>query len=480
LIVSVLTRVKLPHVFALIFLVIAFCTVLTYIVPSGSFEREQIVVEGKTRNVVIPGSYTTLEKHISAEIIVFDGEVEGKATPVGFLGFLKAIPKGMESAADVIFFIFLIGGVFGILSKTGVVEAFIHLLLEKIGHNDILLTIVIMSVIAVGGSTLGMSEEFIPLVPIFIMVADRLGYDRIFGLAMVVLAAQVGFAAATTNPFTVGVAQGIAEVQPMSGRGFRIVFLIVCLSITIAYLLRYGQKTKNNPSKSLLAGDKVVLEHGEPIAFTKKHAAIMTTGILVFGGIIYAVAEWSWWMAEMGGGFLLIGIVSAWIAGMNFDEAAKAFAKGMEDMVVAALVVGFARGIEVVMENGMIMDTVIFYATELLQIVPQYVAVLGMLVFQTVLNFFIPSGTGQAAVTMPLMAPIADIIGVTRQTAVFAFQCGDGFSNTVIPTSGVLMAMLALARIPYAKWLQFMLPLFGILMGVAAIFLMIAVAIGYS
>lgn len=479
-IVATLTKVKLPHVFALIFIVIAFCTILTYLIPSGSFERETKLVDGKQREVVVLGTYETLEKHYSLAGFVLGENVENKATPVGIMGFLKAVPQGMEKAADIIFFIFVIGGVFGILSKTGVIEAFLHLLLDKLGHRDVILTIVIMGLLSLGGSTLGMGEEFIPLVPIFIMVADRLGYDRIYGLALVVLAAQVGFAAATTNPFNVGIAQGIAELEPLSGKGFRWVFYTVVMSITVSYVLWYGRKIKKDPSKSLLAGDKVVLEHGESVAFTRKHAAIMIIGISVFAGVVYAVAELDWSMAEMGGGFLLVGIAAAWISGMSFDEAAKAFTKGMEGMVVAALVVGFARGIEVVMNSGMIMDTVIFYATELLQLVPQYVAVLGMLVFQTVLNFFLPSGTGQAAVTMPLMAPIADILGITRQTAVFAFQCGDGFSNTIIPTSGMLMAMLSLARIPYAKWLQFMLPLFAILMTVAGIFLVIAVAIGYS
>jgi uncharacterized ion transporter superfamily protein YfcC len=182
----------------------------------------------------------------------------------------------------------------------------------------------------------------------------------------------------------------------------------------------------------------------------------------------------------MAGGFFLMGIVATIIARLPIAEATKAFVKGMEEMVVAALVVGFARGIQVVFTDGQILDTIIYAAASTLEQVPLFVAAQGMLVFQTCLNFLIPSGSGQAAVTMPIMAPISDVIGLTRQTAVFAFQCGDGFSNTIVPTSGILMAMLSLAKIPYQKWLKFVLPLFLQLMVIAAIFLAIAVVVGYD
>jgi uncharacterized ion transporter superfamily protein YfcC len=181
----------------------------------------------------------------------------------------------------------------------------------------------------------------------------------------------------------------------------------------------------------------------------------------------------------MGGGFLLLGIVAAVLGRLSLDESARAFVKGCEEMVVAALVVGFARGIAVVLEDGLIIDTVVHGAAALLEQVPRYVAAVGMLGFESVLNLFIPSGSGQAAVSMPLMAPLADIIGISRQTAVFSFTCGDGFSNTVIPTSGILMAMLGLARVPYGRWLRFMLPLFGQLILLSAVFLVAAVMIGY-
>jgi len=242
--INFIKRIKIPHVFTLLTIVVFICSLLTYIITSGEYERETKEVGTLTRTVVVPGTYKALTKHISAEGIIIGEEVEGKATPVSLFGFLSAIPRGMEEAADIIFFIFIIGGVFGILQKTGTIMAFIQKLLDVFGHTANLLVVILMVAVAVGASTLGMGEEFIPLIPLFLIVSKKLGYDRVFGLGIVWLAAESGFAAATTNPFTVNIAQGIAEIPLNSGIGFRIIFLIVALTITILFLLRYGAKIK--------------------------------------------------------------------------------------------------------------------------------------------------------------------------------------------------------------------------------------------
>ena len=345
-----------------------------------------------------------------------------------------------------------------------------------------MMTVLVMVALGIGGSTLGMGEEFLPLVPICLLISQRLGYDRIFGLALVQLGASMGFAAATTNPFTVVIAQGIAELEPTSGAPFRMLFFAVVMSITIVYLLRYGARVKEDPANGLMADDDFDLSDqdvGEH-QFNRRHLAILLSSVLIFAGILAATQVFGWWLNDMAGGFMLMGIVAAVIGGLSINETADAAARGMGEMIVAALVVGFARAIQVVLSDAMVLDTVIFWAASLLQQVPSFIAVQGMLLFQTVLNFLIPSGSGQAAVTMPLMVPLADVLGISRQTAVFAFQCGDGFSNTIVPTSGILMAELSLARIPYERWLRFVLPLFLILMATAAVFLGVAVAIGYS
>jgi len=429
----------------------------------------------------VPGTYKELPKHISPKGIIIGEEVEGEASPVSIFGFLSAIPRGMEEAADIIFFIFIIGGVFGILQRTGTIMAFIQKLLDMFGHSANLLVIILMIAVSVGASTLGMGEEFIPLIPLFLVVSKKLGYDRVFGLGIVWLAAEAGFAAATTNPFTVNIAQGIAEIPLNSGMTFRLIFFAFALSITVIFLLRYGAKIKKDPSKSIMPDDDFSLEEHsfEKVDFKKEHLITLIVGAGLFAFIIFAVQEFGWWINEMAGGFLLIGFSAIVISRMSLNDATKAFVKGMEDMVVAALVVGFARGVQVVLQDGQILDTIIYHAAGQLQNFHQFVAAGGMLVFQTTLNFFIPSGSGQAAVTMPLMAPLSDLIGITRQTAVFAFTCGDGFSNMIIPTSGTLMAVLAIAKVPYAKWLKFVLPLFVMLFMLSIVFLIIAVIIQY-
>jgi uncharacterized ion transporter superfamily protein YfcC len=467
-------------VFTLLTGVIFFCSVLTYVIPSGSYVRETRLVGNLERNVVVPDSYESLPKHITAETIVFGGAVEGKATPVSVTGFLSAIPRGMSEAGEIIFFIFILGAVFGILQRTGTIVAALQLLLSWFRDSAAALTVVLMTAIAVGGSTLGMGEEFIPLVPIFLLVSKELGYDRIYGLCLVMVAADIGFASATTNPFTVNIAQGIAELPLNSLIPFRAVFFVTCLTITIAYVLRYGARIKKDPSASYMADDDfdVAFGDGETPSFDSRHLTILVSCLVIFGFILYAVQEMGWWLSEMAGGFLLMGLVAIFVSEITVAEAVRSAVKGMEDMVVAALVVGVAKGIEVVLSDGQVMDTLIFSAASVLQQFPNYVAAAGMLVFQTTLNFFVPSGSGQAAVTMPLMAPLADVLGLTRQTAVFAFTCGDGFSNTIIPTSGVLMAMLSLAGIPFERWIRFMFPLFLILMATSTVFLFIMVAMG--
>lgn len=472
-------KIKIPHVFVLLLGVIFFTALLTYVIPAGTYQRTEKTVNGITRNVVIPGTYATIPKKITPGALLLGETHEGYAEPESLLGFLSSVPRGMQEAADIIFFIFIIGGTFGILQRSGMIAAFLHKLLDTFGHSSTLLTIIIMTAIGIGGSTLGMGEEFIPLVPIFLIVSKEMGFDRIYGLALVMLAADVGFAAATTNPFTVNIAQGIAELPLNSDVGFRALFFIVIMFTAIHYTLKYGKRVKADPNNSYMAGDDFDLSHlnHSKVVLNAMHVRVMVSTIVIFAFILYAVQTYGWWLNEMSGMFLFMGIVAVILSRMPLKEAVDAFVKGMEEMVVAALVVGFARGIQVVLQDGQILDTVIHGAAGMLKHFHAVVAAQGMLLFQTVLNFFIPSGSGQAAVTMPLMAPLADVLGLARETAVFAFTCGDGFSNSIIPTSGVLMAMLSLAHIPITSWWRFMMPLFGRLMLISAVFLTISVYI---
>ena len=477
---SFLDRLKVPHVFVMLTGVVLFGSLLTWIVPSGRYERQTMQVGPVERNVIVPGSYAEVPKHYSLRGALEGDPVEGTASPVSLVGFLSAIPRGMEAAADIIFFVFVIGGVFGILQRTGTIVAGLQRLLIRFRGSGPTLTIVLMTAIAIGGSTLGMGEEFIPLVPLFLIVSKELGYDRVFGLSLVFTASAVGFAAATTNPFSTNIAQSIAELEINSLMGFRLLFFASTLALMLAYTLRYGARVKRDRRNSVMPDDpfEIAALDVQVETFDRRHATILWSCLGIFAFILYAVQTRGWWMAEMGGGFLLMGIVAIVVSRLPLTEAAKAFAKGMEEMVVGALVVGFARGVQVVLDDGQILDTVVFAAASGLQHFPSYAAAAGMLVFQTGLAFFIPSASGQAAVTMPIMAPLADVLGLSRQVAVFAYTCGNGFANLFLPTSGVLMAMLGLAGIPYEKWLRFILPLFAWMMGLAALFLFAAVALG--
>lgn len=477
-------RFKIPHVFVLLTVIIFLCSVLSYVVPSGIYQRKTIDIEGSSRTVVIPGTYSKLSKQISLKGIFFGESNDEGASPVSLIGFLTAIPRGMADVKDVpniIFMLFIIGGVLGIFQRTGTITAFIQTLFERFSNSGPVLTITLMVAVGIGGSTFGMGEELIPLVPIFLMVSYKLGYDRIYGMSIIYLGALVGFAAATTNPFTVQIAQGIAEVPPGSGILFRIVFFVVIMSVTITYVLLYGRKIKKDPSKMIVPNDDPSIANikmeKQPLKIS--HILILSSSAIIFFYTVYAFQKKGWWLNDMSGAFVLMGIIAILVSGLSISDAMKAFVKGMEEMVVAALVVGFASGIRVVLEDGQILDTIIHTSSRIMNDSSRIFAVEGMFVFQTILNFFIPSGSGQAAVTMPLMAPLADVLGVSRQTAVFAFTSGDGFSNIIIPTSGILMAMLSIAKIPYEKWLRFIMPLFLILVLIAGIFLGVAVLINY-
>jgi len=368
-VIGFLQRMKVPHVFTLLTGVVFICSLLTFIVPSGEYERETLSVGGRDRTVVVPDTYQTLTKHISAKGLLFQDEAEGMASTVSLEEFLSAIPLGMVKAADIIFLIFIVGGVFGILQATGTIPAVLGAVLNRLRSSWKLLTIVLMTAMAIGGSTLGMGEEFIPLVPIFLIVAKEIGCDRIFGVALVYVAGAVGFAAATTNPFTVNIAQEIAGLPLNSAISFRLFFLVACLAVTLVYMLRYGRRIRRDPSTSLMADDDFVLptDNVEPPPLRGAHVVILIACAAIFVFIIYAVQEMGWWLTQMAGGFILMGIVATAISRLPVRQATLAAVKGMEEMTVAALVVGFARGVTVVLENGQILDTLIFSAAAVLQ-----------------------------------------------------------------------------------------------------------------
>ena len=309
------------------------------------------------------------------------------------------------------------------------------------------------------------------------------------GIAVLILGAAVGFNAGFMNPFSVGVAQALAELPLFSGVGLRIALFIVLWAVTTIFIMRYAKKVKADPSKSdvadLEAADKaqadyIDLNEQELPAFSSRHKWISIALLVGFSIMIYGVFQIGWFIDELGAMFFTMAVVSALIGGLSTGKIADTFVSGAGEMMFSVLAIVFARGILVVMENGMILDTIIYYLVQVVNIFPAILGSVGMYVIQILINFFIPSGSGQAAATMPIMLPIADSLDVTRQTAVLAFQLGSGFMDAIIPTSGVLMAELSLAKIPYNKWFKWFMPLLTIYILIGLAFLIFAHFVGYG
>lgn len=457
-------KFKVPHTYVILSLVILIAAVCTYFIPAGQYDR----VEVNGRSVIDASSYHTVD-----------------ANPVGFFDLFKAIPQGFQDGAQVIFFIFIVAGCFNIVMATGAIERGIGKLAYATRGKEKLLIPIVLTIFALMGATFGINEEGIIFVPVGIALARALGYDSIVGMSMVTLGAAIGFSSGIMNPFTVGVAQGIAELPLFSGFGLRIAVWVVMLIITAIYVMRYAKKVKDNPKLSYVADlekeeseIKIDLEKLEDL--TKRDWLVLAEVIVCFGILIWGVFKYGWYLTEIFALFVIMGIGAGILGGFGPSKIATEFVNGARSIVFGALVVGLARTILVVMTDGMIIDSVIRSLSAAISHLPKSIAAVGMMLVQAFINFFIPSRSGQAAATMPLMTPLADVLGLTRQTAVMAFHFGDGFTNSIIPTSSVLMGSLSVAKIPYERWLKYIAPLMGIWIGACAIFMVIATLINYG
>lgn len=324
--------------------------------------------------------------------------------------------------------------------------------------------------------------------PILIPLMIALKYDSIVAAGTALIATSAGFTTGVLNPINTGLGQRISEVPVFSGIELRIVAFIVFAAIGIIYLMRYAQKVKKNPEVSLVYhADTEKREQylknndtGEPLGINSRQKAASVILLLLFGVLIYGVLTQGWFMVEMAGVFIVMGVVVGRVAGLNFTEICTGFNDGFREVLVGAFIIGVARAVGVVMEDGMVMDTVVNYIGSAVAGLPAVFGAVGMFIFQMLFNFLVPSGSGQALVTMPIMAPLSDLIGVTRQTAVLAFQFGDGIGNILYPTSGYFMATIALAGVSWDKWVRFYLPLFFMWVGASIVFLIIAQLIQWS
>ncbi|PLX32041.1 MAG: YfcC family protein [Ignavibacteria bacterium] len=438
---------KVPDVFVIVFGLIVLSAIATWIVPGGNYERSEEQVGGVTREVLVDGSFRY-----------------GEAVPQSVQVFTAPM-KGFYRLTEIIAFIFLVGGAFFILNETGAIAAGTGQLVRKLKGREILIIPIVMTFFSLFGAVFGMCEEAMPFVLIFVPLALSLGYDSLVGVSLSFLAAGVGFAGAFLNPFTLQIAQGLAGVPLVSGWEYRVIVWVIVTGSTIAWVMIYAARIRKHPERSIMYDldqkrrEEILKKQSEMGAFTSRHALallVLLAGIVM---MIVGVTLWGWYITELAALFLAMGVLSGIVTGQSPNLLAKNFILGVKDMAGAALIVGFTGGIIVILEDGNIMDTILHGMSLVTSNMPRILSADAMYVMQVGLNFFIPSGSTKAALTMPLMGPLADLSGLTRQTAVLAYQLGDGFTNMIIPTSGVTIGTLTMAKIPYERWFKWNFPM---------------------
>lgn len=456
-------KFKMPHTLTLLFYLMVAALVMTWIIPQGSFESE--VVEG--REVVVPGTFEVAE----------DGDL------LNPISLFTAIPRAFGAAQNIIFFLFIIGGVMAVIRKTGAIDALLGRLLENLGGRPGLLIFIVVFVFALASSAVGASAEYIPFVLILVALCRSMNMDTMTAVGIIVAGYGIGYGAAAFNQYTVVVAQEVAGLPTYSGMEVRLAIMIPFVMIGAHHIYSYSKKVQLNPDSSLMKGitpiDTGSSSKGYP-ALTLTHVAILVSFILALGIAVYGIRFHGWYLTELGAAFLILGIVSALIGRIGPSLMAKEFVIGAKELTETALLVGVARGIALILEDGEILHTIVHGLSVPLGMVGPELSAVGMMIMQTILNLFVPSGSGQAFVTMPLMAPLSDILGVSRQIAVQAFLFGDGFANMIVPTNAVLMGILGMAGVPYDRWFRFCMPLLLKLLAFAAVCMVGMVVLGFS
>jgi len=449
----------------LIFSFIIVAQLMSLVITQGTFDRVPFP-DNPSRMMVVDGTY---------EPVAADEEVTLPAWH-----FLVGITKGLADAQDIIFLIFIVGGVIEILRRTGAIDAALHTAVAKLGHSPWILILGCFVMFSLGSFTIGMGEEYVPLIPIIVTMSLAMRMDGLVAMGMVWIPYGIGWGCAGINPFGVLIAQNIAGVPLTSGWGFRLFMLIAFLALGFQHLYSYARKIRRDPSASLVA-DVDYSSGFEPPHDIQMNAArglILAVFLLGLAFFVYGAAKFGWYISELNAVFFGIGLAAAVIARLSPSTTSQTFLEGAAKMTAPALIVGFARAIAIVLEDGQIIDSIVHSIAGLLEGMPPDVSAIGMLVVQSLCNFFIPSGTGQAFVTMPIMSPLATLTDVPQQTAVLAFQFGDGFSNMIIPTNALVMGALALGKVPYTTWVRFVGPLMIKILLLAAVCLVFSVHFG--
>ena len=459
-------KFAMPNTLVIMAVVIALVAVATYLIPGGAYDR---VLNDQGREVVVSGTY----KAIASQ-------------PQSLFDVLQSPIEGIVQGGEIIAFLFIVGGAFSIVSRTKAIDLGILKIVNVFKGKEILVLPILMFMFSIGGATFGMSEEAIAFVAVLMPLVLALGYDSIVAVAITYLACNLGFSAAMLNPFTVGIAQSIAGIQLYSGVEFRTLVWFVSTLVGCGFVMFYAMKIKKNPELSpMFEHDQVKREklkstESEHTEFTLRHKIIIAALFTSIALVVYGVLKLEFWIPQIAAVFLGLGIISGLVGKLAPNEIAEAFTDGAKDMIGAAIMIGLAKSVMIIAQNANIIDTILFNLANVVGQLPSLIASYIMFVIQMFINFFVSSGSGQAALTMPILAPLGDLVGISRQLSVLIYQLGDGFSNAMFPTSGVLIACLGMAGVPYGKWLKWILPLQAILFMTAIVFITIASLIGWA
>lgn len=494
-------KLKFPTAQTILILIAALVTLLTWLIPAGKYDsleyqtsNQMFIIKAIDKTIELPATQKTLqdlnikipiEKFINGDIYKPIGipytYKELKSQPQGFAALVKSPIKGIIAASDIIFLVLIIGGLIGIMNRTGAFDAGISWIADTLKGREYILIILVTTLIAAGGTTFGLAEETMAFYPILIPVFLAAKYDAMVGLACIFLGSGIGSMCSTINPFATIIASDAAGINWTTGFYNRLIMLGVCLIITIIYILRYAKRVKDDPSKSLIFDQKEELEKhfglqhiNTTTKFTNRLRLITVVFSLCFIVMIIGVSFLDWWFVEMTATFLVGAIIIGFIGKINESDFVETFAKGAAELLSVAFIIGIARGVTILMEDGLISDTILYHASTFTEGMNKGVFTNVMLFIYGGLSFFMPSSSGMAVLTMPIMSPLADTVNIGRETIVDTYLYGMGLFYLINPTS-LILAALAIVKIGFNKWLKFITPLLLILIVTTMILLTISV-----
>ena len=444
-----LQRLQMPDVYIVLGVIILLAALATYLVPAGTFKR---VPGPDGRQVIDPASYTRVDQ-----------------SPVGLVDLMTAIPTGIIAAAEVVVFTLMIGGAFMVLRTTGIIEIGVGNLAHRFAKRGVLAIPALMLFFAAIATVIGTQELALVYVPILIPLMIALGFDSVTAAGVALCATTAGFCTGIINPINTGLGQKIAGIELYSGKGLRTVAFFLITGFAVVMVSRYARKVRRDPAASLLADDPVEQHKRRtyvhdamavPDRLNRRQRAATAAVVAFLAVLVWGVLAQGWFMTQMAGLFIVMGLVVGVIGGLSLTRVCEAFNLGFREVLVGAIIAGVARAVAVVLEKGQVIDTIVHALGNAVGGLPEVLAAVGMFFVQFALSFVVSSGSGQALVTMPIMGPLADVLGLSRQLAVLAYQLADGTGNILFPTSGYFMAVLALAGVPWQKWLSFYLPIY--------------------